>query len=60
MTFDEDDHSDGNVDVEEADHNDDDGDLEKVPEPGVTTMLYEYPPTPTPALSLQICNLKPR
>ena len=46
MTFDDDDHSDGNVDVEEADHDDDNGDLEKVPEPGVTTMLYGYPPTP--------------
>ena len=46
MTFDEDDHSDGNVDVEEADHDDDDGDLEKVPEPRVTTMLYGYPPNP--------------
>ena len=43
IVFDEDDHS----DVEDDDDDNGDGDLAKVPEPWVMTMLYGYPPNPT-------------
>ena len=44
--FDEDDHSDGNVDVEEADHDDDDGDLEKSPGTRGHNHAIRVPPPP--------------
>ena len=58
MTFDEDDHSDGNVDVEEADYDDNDGDLEKSQNPG-SRPCYTGTPHPLQYSTVQYsqCNM---
>ena len=57
ITFDEDDHCDGNEDVEDDNDDNGDSDLPKVPEPWVTFMLYGYLSNPTLGCDLKMWSL---